>query len=357
MLPLPEIAFSAAQAYRRLYRVDGQPGHVARAVELYKVYLAQVKTGGRVGDAADSLGELERELERLRARGVATPAAPATPAERTRLGVNVVFTDRAAEAGALREVGDALGDGGAGAARVTIDGAPVEPFALIDVAPGEHAIAVAADGYRAVAKRHRAVQGATSLVEVELAPLPARVTVRAEAGARISVDGRAASTAASAPAPLELSAGRHLIAVERRGREPFVAELTVARGQALALDAPLAMTARRRAVPWVLGGAGTLAAAAVAAAALAVVHDGRAEDHRAALAAGDRLPGVGDAYERAVARRDRYRTASWLAGGGALVAGAAGIFLYYGDTPSAAGVRVAPVASSTGGGVAAWGRF
>src|SRR5262245_17667713 len=54
-LPLPEIAFSGAQAYRRLYRVEPKPEYLKRAVELYRVYLDKVKTGGRVGDAADSL--------------------------------------------------------------------------------------------------------------------------------------------------------------------------------------------------------------------------------------------------------------------------------------------------------------
>ena len=68
-LPLPEIAFSAAQAYRRLYRVEPKPEYVRRAVELYRAYLDKVKTGGRVGDAADNLAEMERELDKLEASG------------------------------------------------------------------------------------------------------------------------------------------------------------------------------------------------------------------------------------------------------------------------------------------------
>src|SRR5262249_20085616 len=46
-LPIAEIAFSAAQAYRRLYRLDAKVNYCARAVELYKVYLGKVKSGGR----------------------------------------------------------------------------------------------------------------------------------------------------------------------------------------------------------------------------------------------------------------------------------------------------------------------
>ena len=68
-LPMPEIAFSAAQAHRRQYRVDDDPDHVHRAIELYRAYLAKVKTGGRVGDAADNLAEMERERERLGSKG------------------------------------------------------------------------------------------------------------------------------------------------------------------------------------------------------------------------------------------------------------------------------------------------
>ena len=50
----------------------------------------------------------------------------------------------------------------------------------------------------------------------------------------------------------------------------------MARGDAITLAAPLEPTARRRAVPYVLGGAGVLALGALTAGALAFVHDGRA---------------------------------------------------------------------------------
>ncbi len=349
-LPLPEIAFSAAQAYRRLYRVDPRPSHVQRAVELYRIYLGRVKTGGRVGDAADSLGEMERELDRLKARGARLEAAAV---ERTRLGINVSLGGGAAEAvepAALREVGDAAGDGLPGVA-LSIDGKPAEPFALVDVAPGEHVIAVTAAGYFPVEKRQRAVRGATALVEIELRPRPAQVTVVTEAGAAIAVDGRAMP-----PGKLELPAGKHLLAITRRGRVPYARELTVGRGEALVVTAPLAKTGRRRAAPWVLAGGGALGLGAALSVTAALVEDGRASDLRAQIRAGDQPPDAGARFDAAIGRRDDARTAAWVLGLGALATGVTAAALYLIDT-SAEGVRLAPTASSTGGGVAAVGRF
>ena len=40
-LPMPEIAFSAAQAFRKLYQVEPKPEYVRRAVELFEFYLAR----------------------------------------------------------------------------------------------------------------------------------------------------------------------------------------------------------------------------------------------------------------------------------------------------------------------------
>jgi hypothetical protein len=336
--PIPEIAFSAAQAYRRLYRVEPRPEHVKRAVELYKAYLAVVKKGGRVGDAADNLAEMERELERVK---VTTPLAPA--AAKTRIGVSVTLADqRASDSGVLQEVGDATGELTHGLVAM-IDGAQVEPFALVDVAPKEHVISVSADGYLPVEKKTVAVDGASQIVEIELQPKPASVTVKTESGARISVDGRAQTS------PLSLAAGKHLLTIVHRGREPAGKELVVARGDTLTIDAPLAKTAKRRAVPWVLGGAGLLAAGAITTSIVAIVHDGRASDLRDGIDAGNRPARDGDRYDAEVRSRDRYTTASWALGGTAVVAGAVGVLLYLFDTPAAEGVHVSPVIGGASG--------
>jgi len=345
---LPEIAFSAAQAYRRLYRVDGQPTYVRRAVELYKAYLAAVKTGGRVGDAADNLAEMQRELDKLGA--AATAVAPIVA--HTRLGVSVVFADQGSgDSSALREIGDATGETTAHQLHATIDGKAVEPFALVDVAATGHTIGVTAEGYFPIEKTTHAVEGQASLVEVTLSPRPAKVAVKTEADARIAVDGRTVATAPTAP--LELAAGRHFLTIARRGREPFGKELVVTRGEQVTLAAPLAKTARREAVPWVLGGAALLAAGAITTGIVAQVHDGRASDLRDALDRGNRPPGDADAYDREVAARDRYVTATWVLGGAAITAGTIGALLFVFDTPSPEGLQLSPTA---GGAQVTYGR-
>lgn len=350
-MPMPEIAFSAAQAYRRLYRVDPDPKHVRRAVELYKVYLAKVKTGGRVGDASDNLAEMERELDKL---GGASKVKSDPVGERTRLGVNISKADQSApDGGALREIGE--GSGGVLAGVVTkLDGKPVEPFALIDVSPGEHVVSVTAEGYFPLEKKQRAVQGATALVEVSLVPKPAIVKVTTEAGAKISVDGRPGSTM------LELATGKHVITVLHRGRLPFAREVVVARGQELTLPAPLEKTGRRRSAPWVLGGAGVLTVMATITGIASVVADGKAIDARDQIAAGNASPALGDEYDRQVQRRDDLKTSAIVFGASALVAGTVGLGLLLFDQPGPPRIEkfeLAPLAGNGTTGVSAMRRF
>lgn len=351
--PIPEIAFSAAQAYRRLYRVEPKSEYVKRAVELYRAYLAQVKTGGRVGDAADNLAEMERELDKLRSSGQLGKGGDLGIA-RTRIGVSVTFADQRAST-ELREIADATGEAATKGLSAKIDGKTIEPFALVEVEPKEHLIEVAADGYFRVEKKLIAVDGQSSMLEIELEARPASVTVKTETGARISVDGRPVATAPSAL--LEVPAGKHLITVLRRGREPFAREINVTRGDTLALDAPLVQTPRRRAVPWVLGGAAVLGVAAVTTSIFAGVHNSRANDLQGDLDTGNRPPSDGDAYDDEVRSRDRYVTATWVFGGAAVAAGTVGLLMWAFDTPTTEGVQLAPAIGNHSTGLVLGGTF
>ncbi|MBA3820402.1 MAG: hypothetical protein H0X17_16035, partial [Deltaproteobacteria bacterium] len=192
-LPLPEIAFSAAQAYRRQFRIENRLELARRAVELYRTYLDQVKQGGRIGDAADSLGEMQREVDRLVASGVKPAAATVTaPIAATRLGISPQLTR---ESTTMREIADLPRVEEAPTKIVTrIDGKDVPPFQMMEVTPGPHRITVEAEGYLPAELTVHAVENTPSMKEVPLEPRPAQVTIATERGARIRVDGRPIGT-------------------------------------------------------------------------------------------------------------------------------------------------------------------
>ncbi|HTL32133.1 MAG TPA: PEGA domain-containing protein [Kofleriaceae bacterium] len=337
-LPMPEIAFSAAQAFRKLYQVEPTLEHASRSVELYEFYLSKVKTGGRVSDAADNLTEMKRERDKLVAAGAKATAVAEKP--QTRLVVNVGVADQAstADSGTLGEIGDVGNDAAIKGLVATIDGQKVEPFTPTTVEPKEHVIAVAADGYFSVEKKTVAVDGASTMVDVELKPKPAKIAVTTESDAKILIDGRAVATAPSAP--VEIPQGKHLLAVLRSGREPFAQELTVTRGQELEVDADLRKTARRKAVPWVYGGAGVLAAGALATALFAHSRNSHAEDLQMQIDMGNQPVSVADDLDRTVRSRDKLVTWTWILGGAAVAAGATGTLLLVFDTPTAESATV-----------------
>ena len=357
-MPLPEIAFSAAQAHRRAYRVardrDAALAHATQAVTLYKVYLEKVKTGGRVMDAMDSLREMERELERLGAANKATAAArpvepPPPPPKQTRLGVLVVFADQTAPS-TMKEISD---EPSATVQRVTtfIDGKPVPADELVAVEPGEHLVRAESAGYLPKERKVKVIKDTEPFETLELEPAPARVTITTEADATIFVDGRATGATA------EVAAGKHLVTVTRRGRDAVSREIVVTRGQRITLDVPLDKTFKRRAVPWVLGAAAGLGVVGLVGIVPWVMYEDRAEDLAEQLAAGDQEPSVGEDYNAALESRDMVASGMWIAGGAALVVAGIGAALYYFDTPSPEATRVTPVVTSGGGGLVISGRF
>lgn len=348
---IPEIAFSAAQAYRRQFRVDPKPEYVKRSVELYTEYLDKVKTGGRVGDAADSLGEMKRELDKL---GGMSNVKMAPAVERTALGINAEL-EAERQGGGMREIAD-LPDAASVNVIATIDGKPVPPYEMVDLEPGPHAIHVEAEGYLPVDRTDRAFKGAAVFVDIKLMPRPAKITVETDRGARIRVDGRPVGTA---PTTFEVPAGRHVIAISRDGREPVAREIVVTRGQQLTIRESLDKTVRRRAVPWVYAAAGGLVILAGTTAVYASTQDSGASDKLDAIVQrGDALDDERRAYEAQLQRRDNALMATWVFGGVAVGVAALATTLYMFDSPSDDRVRVTPMMSPGGAsGAQVIGRF
>jgi hypothetical protein len=298
-LKAPEIAFSAAQAHRLQYQADHDPARLQRAIELYQAYVTGAPDGARRKDA---LVYLERLREAL---GKIDPRQIAVAQDRPAIYVSIALDH----------------------ARITIDGAAVERYRSIDVAPGEHVVAASADGYVAQEQRIR-VGGAPAMIAFELTPRPATVAIRSQPDARITVDGRPVLLRGIST---EVPAGTRWITVSARGRRPISREVVLAPGQALTLEAPLQPTAQRRAVRWVALGAGALLAGTLATATVALVADFSAADLR------DRKPlTAADAadYQRLRSRRDDFRAASFVLGGAALVTAGVALVLYYADDPS-----------------------
>ncbi len=298
-LKAPEIAFSAAQAHRLQYQADHDPARLQRAIELYQAYVTGAPDGAKRKDALVY-------LERLRdALGKVDPRQIAVAQDKPSIYVSIALDH----------------------ARITIDGAAVERYTSIDVAPGEHVVAASADGYVPQEQRIR-VGGKPAMIAFELAAKPATVAIKSQPDARITVDGRPVLLHGTST---EVPAGTRWITVSARGRRPISREVVLSPGQQLTLDSPLQPTTQRRAVRWVELGAGALFAGTLATATVALISDFSAADLR------DRKPLiVADAadYERLRSRRDEFRTASLVLGGAALVTAGAALVLYYADDPS-----------------------
>ncbi|MBV8758690.1 MAG: PEGA domain-containing protein [Deltaproteobacteria bacterium] len=342
-MPLPEIAFSAAQAYRRQYFIEPKPQYVKRAVELYHVYLDAVKHGGRVADASDGLAEMQRELDKLTAQGTKIDAAPKSA---TRIAISPIV--RGEKKTEMTEL-SMLPETSTTAATATLDGKPAELFTPIDVAPGDHAIDIAAPGYFPQSAKRHVVEGSTELVELTLEPKPAHLVV--ETAGDVTVDGK------PSPATVDLAAGHHTVVVEQRGHHPVLREVDLRRGETTKLEVELEPTAKRRVVPWVLGGGGVLVAASVTTALIARSHDEtmqKLEDERVKTGiTADQLA----QYHHEVSKRDAYRDAAYITGGAALATGAVAAALYFLDSPRLEERTVVPIATPGGAGISLVGRW
>jgi hypothetical protein len=178
-----------------------------------------------------------------------------------------------------------------------------------------------------------AAQVTVTAVEGRLVVGEARLTARAallslSGGGNLSVDGKASG---SLPQKLELTAGKHSIVVTERGHEFFQREVTLERGGTLSLHARMPRTAQRTAAYWLLGLTGAAAAATIAAGAVW----GQAEASASSfLSQPTHTLQQADNYDSDRARRDSWRTGTYVALGltGLLAVITTGLFVF--DRPA-----------------------
>jgi hypothetical protein len=218
---------------------------------------------------------------------------------------------------------------------VSLDGAPAQPSPLIaDAKPGPHTVRVEAEGYAGEQRALVAVEGGLVALDVPLLERPARLLVRAEDGAEISVDRRPAGRT-PLPGPIEISAGRHFVTVTRSGRRPFGEEIELARGESRSVDVELGVTGQRVSSYVLAAAAGAGALVGGAFVGVAYHEQALAESTRASAKTGNISQGMLDGYAAALASREDYKRAAYGAFGGALALGLTAGALFVLDTPRA----------------------
>jgi Tfp pilus assembly protein PilN len=322
ILPLPAIVFSTAQAYRLQYFIDKDVSHLLRSIELYRKYIQEVDQGGRRDDAATSLAELEVIRDRLQREG------------RLKSRRDIVELEDKTQLMVTTQVEGA---------RASIDGKAGETPLILEVRPGKHRIEVEANGYFPAGQQATAVEGRLVVIEVELQPMPAQLTVHAEPGASIHVDGRALGTTPLSR-PLEVTAGKHFVAITRRGRYPWARELELTHGKALEVRTRLETTSQRRISFWVLGASGLALAATAGAGVLAYQADSELADLLEKYEIGGISQAEAQAILAAEARRDDRLLITYVGIGTTVATALAGGILYWFDTP-----QVSTAGMSSGG--------
>ena len=325
LAPRQGLLFSIGQAHRKQFITGGkQPEHLRRAVAAYRQYLAEVARGGRRAEASEALLELEAIAARL---SPDTPSPPPMPKVATRIMVTTQTAD----------------------AQIALDDQrPREVPLVAEVAPGKHRVRVSAPGYFEETRDVDVIDGSVTPLDVVLRERPARLALRAEAGAQISVDGRFIA-AAPLDGPIDLPPGRHLVSVLRNGSRAHAEEIDLGRGEERTLAVHLERTGQRTTSYALLGaGVAALAGSGVLV-GVAVYHQGRAQSFEQ-----DRLAGrvvcatqaaCGEkiaAYQSSLRARDDLRRDAAITLGGGLLATAVGAALFALDFPSSRGTPTTP---------------
>ncbi|HRI72613.1 MAG TPA: PEGA domain-containing protein [Polyangium sp.] len=307
---------------KRQYGVDSNPANLRKALESYRRFLTEDKTGKRRGDASQSIMEIEAVLSRLPAEQQGAPSSTALPPEPTQLSVTT-------------QVDDAV---------VSIDGAAARSLDPVEVTPGKHKIVLNASGYFPEEREVFAREKQMTAIDVQLRPMPAKVRVVGREGSTVTVDGLPRGTLPM-PTPLEIDAGDRSIAVSQNGFTTYAHEYKLERGKEIKVTADLSRT-RQRIASYFLFGTGLVIAGSGILLALGAAD---AQDRALAINAlrnDDTRPNGGSiSYEQLVEYKkqsdlkSQFTVSSSVALNLGAATGALGFLLYYFDAPKIPSVK------------------
>lgn len=321
----PALLFSTAQAYRLHFLMERNPQSLQSAVDLYRRYLTEASTGSRRTDAAELLASLEVQLNQL----------PAGDREALK-----VADDRPTQVMIASRTEGAL---------VSLDGADPSPVPLVRTAtPGVHLVEVKKPGYFSETLQLVAVEGRLVVAQVNLQPLPAKLTVTAPTGAEVLLDGRRLGQAPLGT--IDLESGRRLVSVSARGRHSVAQEVVLEGGKETYLKVELHDTGQRTMSYWILGGGGLVFTAAAVTGTLALLNDASARIYLTRRDIGDEVLTREelDTYRKARSKATDFKRAFWstLIVSGALTS--VGAALYFFDSPNSAGPGLLSVTPALG---------
>lgn len=310
----PGPIFSTAQSYRRLYSADRKVDTLRQAIAYYKLYVDKQKAGGRVAEAQQALRDLEAVLAGASsAPGSEGPAPAADEKPKTRLMVS------SPTKGAM----------------ASLDGGELADMPLFqELTPGDHTLRLAAEGFFDDERTIVAAEGDVYGLDITLREKPALLTIRADVGATVSIDGRNEGIA-PLPKPISLSSGTHLVTITRNGYRPYSAELDLRRDERRPLEVELTRTAQREISFGVLGVAGAGVVAGAILSGLASSAQDRATQIEDIKKGGNITEAQRADHEAAAKSRDELKTAGLgtFGAAGLLAVLGAGLFVFDRATP------------------------
>jgi hypothetical protein len=282
----PSVLFSLAQAHRKRFVDLGVPADREAALELYRAYLAAVKTGGRRADAVKGLESLG-----VAGNGGSGGAVAAQPMVRkTQLAID------SSTPGAMISV-----DGGAAA----------PPQVMAEVTPGRHTVRVTAPGHVEKEFVTQAVEGQITPETYELEEQPAKLEIEMPGDATIYVNGRDMGKSTQLTVP----PGPHFVSVVRTGHHPEARPIQLAAGESQKLAFELKTTTQRDVSYGFMIGGAVVVAGGGALLAAAFVRQDAAQQIELRRESGSISAAELDAYDAARKDRDILRASGLLVGG------------------------------------------
>jgi hypothetical protein len=282
-----------------------------RAISLFRRYIEVSPGGSRRADALEALSQLE-PLAAAQPKSSSAAARSDETVRRTRV---LITTD-------------------APGARIALDGSAMAASPLIrEVEPGKHRVQVEALGFYPGQRDVTAIAGELVLAQIPLRERPSILSVWTAPDAEIYIDGAFVSQGGDG-VTIQLSSGKHRLAVGQKGHRVAVRELSLQRGKAETVRIELEQTPQRFIAEGLFIAGGAALGASLVFSSLTVRSEGSAEEFLGRRSYGNVSGADLYRYDSTIADRDRYRlgtTVSFAASAGFFITG---LFVHELDQPN-----------------------